>query len=331
MYLPFRVDTWRRASKWLGDSESTYWQEVQVNPYQSDSDLLFAVDKLLEAERPQPAIDCLAYRLHNKLQLDCERTVKVLLDAVSVSEPLGTMDTYHVIELINALQNDPGTDQDDLFKVEWAYLQLLDRDQGAEPKLLEIRLATQPEFFCEVIQLIYRSKNKPNGGEEPDEEKKDIATNAWRLLREWKRPPGLQKDGTFSEERFEAWLKSVKDQCTKSGHLEVALIKIGEVLLYCPADPQGLWIVHAAVSALNDRDAVEMRSGFRTEVYNSRGVHWVDPTGKPERELATQWRKKADAVENAGFARFAATLRELAESYDREAERITAEHKPEGE
>jgi hypothetical protein len=69
-----------------------------------------------------------------------------------------------------------------------------------------------------------------------------------------------------------------------------------------------------------------MRSGFRTEVFNSRGVHWVDPTGKPERDLAAQWREKADAVENSGFARFAATLRELADSYDREADRIIKEH-----
>jgi hypothetical protein len=109
------------------------------------------------------------------------------------------------------------------------------------------------------------------------------------------------------------------------------MIKIGEVLLYCPPDPQGFWIARSAASALNARDAKEMRSGFRTEVFNSRGVHWVDPTGKPERDLAAQWRGKADALENSGFARFSATLRELSDSYDREAERIIDERKSEVE
>ena len=71
-----------------------------------------------------------------------------------------------------------------------------------------------------------------------------------------------------------------------------------------------------------------MRSGFSTEVYNSRGAHWVDPAGKPERDLADQYRQKADLIENAGFQRFAVTLRKLAESYDRDAERIIAEHDP---
>jgi len=327
IYLPFDVETWRRASEWLGHSDSEYWQKVQVNCYQSGSELLTAIDKLLSVGRPQSALDCLYYRFEEKLPLDNGRTVKALLDAISLTEPLKTIDTYHVIELIKALQNDPESDQDDLFKVEWAYLSLLDRDQGAEPKLLETRLATQPEFFCEVIRLIYRSKNEPKQDEEPDEKTKAIATNAWQLLYKWKRPPGLHKDGTFSEEDFEAWLKGVKKLCTASGHLEIAMIKIGEVLLYCPADPQGLWIMRTVASALNARDAAEMRDGFRTEVYNYRGVHWGDPTGKPERELAKHWRSKADAIENAGFARFAATLRELSDSYDREAEQIIEEHR----
>ena len=84
-------------------------------------------------------------------------------------------------------------------------------------------------------------------------------------------------------------------------------------------------------SALNGRDAEDMRRGFRTEAYNSRGMHWIDPTGAPERALAEQWRQKADEIENAGLARFAGMLRELAESSDRQAERIVDEHKSEEE
>ena len=329
MYLPFEVATWNRASEWLGNYENTYWQKVPANPYQSDSDLLFAIDKLLEVSRPQAAIACLYSRLHNKLPLDIKRTVRALLEAVSITDSATSLDSYDITELIMALQDDSKTDQNDLFRVEWAYLPLLERHSGAEPKLLEKRLATQPEFFCEVIRLVYRSKNEEKRDEAPDERRKTIASNAWRLLHEWRRPPGLNEDGRFSSEDFEAWLQSVKRQCKESGHLEVAMIKVGEALLYCPSDPQGLWIDQAAARALNARDAEEMRRGFRTKVFNSRGAHWVDPAGKPERELAIQWREKAHAVEDAGYARFAAILRELAESYDREAERIIEEHKSE--
>lgn len=329
MHLPFKNDTWRHASEWLGESDGMYWQKVPVNPYQSDSDLLFAIDKLLGASRPNAAINCLHCLLHKKLPLDTKRTVRALLDAVSTAELATSIDSYHITELIKALQDDSKTDQDDLFKVEWAYLRLLDWRSGVEPKLLEKYLSTQPKFFCEVIRLIYRSSKEKKRDEEPDEQRKAIATNAWRLLHEWKRPPGLHEDGRFSSKDFEVWLESVKQQCKESGHLEAAMIKTGEVLLYCPTDPKGLWIIQSAAIALNDRDAEEMRRGFQTEVFNSRGVHSVDPTGKPERDLAARWREKADTIENAGFARFAATLRGISDSYDREAERIIEEYKSE--
>ncbi|MGK4331780.1 hypothetical protein [Lonsdalea quercina] len=109
--------------------------------------------------------------------------------------------------------------------------------------------------------------------------------------------------------------------------MDVALINIGEVLIHTPPDPDGLWIRRAVAAALNDRDANNLREGYRTGTYNSRGAHWVDPTGKPERELANQFRSKAEDVENAGFQRFAVTLRVLADGYDHEAERIINDNK----
>ena len=55
---------------------------------------------------------------------------------------------------------------------------------------------------------------------------------------------------------------------------------------------------------------------------NSRGAHWIDPTGKEDRDLANKQRGKAEEVENAGYFRLATTFKELADSYDREAARV---------
>jgi len=147
------------------------------------------------------------------------------------------------------------------------------------------------------------------------------------LLNEWKILPGTQTDGSFSADRFIEWLQSTKKICMESGHLEVALINVGEVLIHSPVDPDGLWMHRTVAAALNDRDADGMRNGYSTGVYNSRGAHWVDPTGKPEKELAEQFRHRAEEIENAGFSRFAGTLRNLAEGYERDAERVISEHK----
>ncbi|MCV5446209.1 hypothetical protein OFN46_32040, partial [Escherichia coli] len=87
----------------------------------------------------------------------------------------------------------------------------------------------------------------------------------------WKTPPGSQSNGTFNGERFTEWLQKVKEGSTASGHLDVALSKVGEVLIYPPSDPNGLWINREVAAALNDRDAESMRRGYMTGAYNSRG------------------------------------------------------------
>lgn len=326
-YLPFTDETWNRATAWLGNSEGKYWIRASVNLYQANCDLGVAIDKLIDHGRPKAAINCL-YRMHIKKQpLDKPRSVKALLAAVSSDELSYMMDRFQIVEIIKILQDDPNTDPEDLFQVEWAYLPLFDRHLGASPKLLENRLASAPAFFCEVIRLIYRSKKEDRPEKEPSEKEKSVATNAWKLLYEWRTPPGIQPDGVFSRGQFTEWLEAIKVACTESGHLEVALTHVGQVLIYSPSDPQGLWIDRTVADALNARDTEEMRNGFRMGLVNSRGVHWVDPMGKPERELAEQYRQKADEIENAGYQRFAITLRGLAEDYDREAGRIVAEHK----
>jgi len=325
--LPFTNEAWDRAAGWLQSHESEYWSRTSANAYQTDGDLRIAIDKLMEHGRPHAAIDCLVRLRHAKQPIDSNQCVRALLEVLSSSEPGYAMDEYHIVELIKFLQAEPEVSEDDLFKVEWAYVPLLNRDQGAAPQLLESRLANDPEFFCEVIRLIYRSKKEDQLSREPTEESKTIATNAWRLLDKWKTPPGTQKNGTFSDECFADWLERVKVACTESGHLEVALLNVGEVLIHTPPDPGGLWINRTVAAALNDREADEMRDGYRTGTYNARGIHWIDPKANPEIKLAEQFRIKAEDAENSGFQRFAVTLRGLADRYDREAERIIDEHK----
>ena len=322
-YLPFTRETWHRATDWLGESEKEYWSKTSARPYHTDDDFGFAIDKLIAYDRPHTAIGW----LYSKKPLDKSRSVKALMAAISSQEPPQEMGTHTIIEIIKVLQDDPETDPDDLFRIEWAYLRLLDR--YASPKSLENRLASDPEFFCEVIRLRYPSKKEMESPKEFGKREKVIAENAYKLLDKWKTPPGKQSDDQFLPEQFTEWLKQTKKACAKSGHLEAALRRIGKVLVHAPSDPEGLWIHRTVASALNAKDAEKMRDSFWIGIVNSRGVHTIDPTGKPERELAEKYKQKAEEVENAGYHRFADTLRKLAEGYEREAETYIAEHEAE--
>jgi len=279
---------------------------------------------LIQYGRPNAAIRCFSKILFDKKPLDHKQAIRALLEAIGSDENQNAMDVYEITEIIKALQTDSKTDPDNLFRVEWAYLPLLDGFHDVTPKLLWQRLANDPAFFCEVIQVAFRSKKENRSDRGIPDERKKIAINAYRLLSEWHRPPGLQDDGSYDGDALEAWLDAVRKECSESGHLEVAMSIVGHVLIYVPADPDGLWIHRSAAKALNAKDAQNLRDGFQTELYNSRGVHWIDPKGKPEKELAAKYRSQAEAVENAGYQRLSSTLRDLAISYEREAQRITS-------
>ncbi|MCL4550127.1 MAG: hypothetical protein M1495_16345 [Bacteroidetes bacterium] len=328
-FLPFILDTWKRVTEILADSEFLYWEKTYINPYQSDGDLTLAIDKLIEFGRPHAALDCINKILYDKKPLDVQRAVRALLAGITSKESSNMMDVHNITEIIKALQEDDSISEDDLFRIEWGYLQLLDGYNSVSPKYLGSRLANDSSFFCELIRKIYRSKKASAVASEPTETDKAIATRAWELLYHWQTPPGTRKDNQFDGRQFTIWLNEVKCACDESGHLEVALSHIGKVLFYVPDDSSGFWIQKIVAEELNKKEVEEMRNGFSTEVYNSRGTYWVDPTGKPEIELAKAYRKKADETENAGFQRLALTLRKVAESYENDAKRIIEEHKRE--
>lgn len=72
---------------------------------------------------------------------------------------------------------------------------------------------------------------------------------------------------------------------------------------------------------LNKVENEELRRGYDLGVVNQRGVHFIDPEGKPELELAADYEMRADLAEKKGYSRFAELLRGIAEQYRREASR----------
>jgi len=319
-YLPFVPDTWKRAKQFLGKDESPYWTKTHANPFEIDRCLEYAVDHLIEYGRPIAAIRCIKRSVDDNQLLDAERAVRALLAVPGSSENVSSVDTYEITELIKALQNDSSAKPDDLFRVEWRYLTLLDGYLDVSPKTLEQRLADEPDFFCELIQAVFRSDREGPTSKEPSEEQKRIAESAYQLLYECSTAPGTQKDGTFDGNALKSWVRKVKERCKESGHTEIAMSMVGQVLIHTPHDPDGLWIHHTAAKILNAKDAKSMREGFTTALYNSRGAHFSS-SGKEEQVIAEKYRIKAEEIEIHGYHRLADALRRLASLYQQDSER----------
>jgi hypothetical protein len=252
--------------------------------------------------------------------LNNQQAIRVFQAILQSPQGLHEINYHAIIEVIQELQNDPSTNPDDLFHIEWGFLPLLDGHHSASPKLLEQRLADDPAFFCEVIRTAFRSEKDDRPVEESTEQQKKNDANAYRLLHNWKTPPGSQKDGTYRSDALTAWLEKVKEICRESGHLEVALVMIGQVLINTPPDPDGFWMNCTAASILNAKEAKEMRNGFQTAVIASRGVYFCTG-GEDERKLAGKYRVRAEETEARNFRRLAGTFRNIAAFYSQVAER----------
>ena len=320
-YLPFEDEIWKKADEYLKKDIVCYWKKVNVNPY-TKNNIIYAIDNLLKYNRPRSALSCIYGYYYSTKELFREQAIKALINGISTDEPADTMGSHYIIEIIRVLQEDPNLNENDLFKIEWGYLQLFDNSYGAEPKLLEKYLSKKSDFFIEIIKLLYRSKNDKKLEKKIKRSKQNLFFNAWKLLHNWKRPPGKMDDGSFSGEVLEEWVTEVKIKTIESGHFEMAMNHLGHVLYYVGSDPNGLWINQSVAEIIEIKDNDDIRRGFYFEIINSRGAHFVDKTGKAEYEIADSWRRKTEEVEKLGFINFATTLKSVVTYYEHEAERV---------
>jgi hypothetical protein len=321
-YLPFNSETWTRARELLGNQEGEYWSKTHANPYDIKDGLPEAVDKLIDNQRIPAAISVIEKAIFSDEPIHTSQITRVFDELLQLPEEIRSSNLHAIATLIKFLQDNPDTDQDELFKIEWSFLTILDGSFGIHPRLLQKKISQDPAFFCDILRVLFRSDKDNETSLIKTQEHQAIITNAYRLLSEWRTPPGSLEDGTFDGHELNSWLDRVKSICAESGHLEIAMGEVGRVLFYSPQDPDGLWLHRSVASVLNEKDAEKSREGFAMEIFNSRGAHFVDPEGKPERDLAEHYRQQAEEVELNGFYRLATTLRKVAAEYDLEARRI---------
>lgn len=338
LFLPFKNEIWEKADELLGTNSSDYWESIKIAPFSTQSNLVPTINKFLEYNRPYLAIQCIFAHYYSKKEFLKEQAEKAFIDSISPASDASMNDFYNtdyyvIAKVLKMLQDAPDVEEDKLCTIEWHYLLFMRKlfiteYKGARPKYLEQCLAQNPEFFIEIIQLAYRSKKeREQPREEIDRRNPSSVERAWDLLSYWKQPPGQLDDGSFSKEVFKKWYEEVKTKTIESGHYEVAMEHLGRVLFYSAADESGLWIQKSVAEVLDERENECMREGFSIEIVYSRGAYFTDPSGEPEKELASRWRQRADEVENEGFVDFASSLKESAKFYEREAERAISEHK----
>lgn len=312
------TEAWALVSELGADVDRAYWSEFL--PYGRGTDFPHvneAARQLLLHGRAAAAVDTFslyADRLDDGL--DTEVVVDALTQLGTTEDPeLGRVSDYDLTKLLDYLR-DHGIDETTIALLEWKFLQAL-VDESRTPSLQRL-LARDPSTYVQLIEMAF----KPSTREETDEEREvnpALASNAYRMLREWRVVPGTLADGSVDGDALQQWLDEVRARLERSDRLEIGELQIGEVFAHAPTDRDNTFPTRAVREVLETAPNDRLERGFVIGLLNKRGVtsRGLSEGGQQEYELATKYEDWARAVE-ATYPRNARALRSVAESYREE-------------
>ncbi|MET9019218.1 hypothetical protein ABZV93_04470 [Actinopolymorpha sp. NPDC004070] len=313
------------------EQQSLFWS--RVNPYRSSDDVLARfVDGLLAADRPYSAIHTVSMR---NAPAPAEVALAALRAPMSGTQehPRALQSPEYVIGSLFDQLEVAGVDSDDLARLELFYLPLL--TGGRKPRTLQTKLATDAEFFADVVAQVYRPDDdaedpvgdlEESTGSEADKVDTDehqFSHVCWELLHGWQDPmPGTAPGASPHADLMHAWVTKAREALAVRRRAGVASMAIGEALAGTATDEDGTWPCLAVREVLEREQDDDLELHLSIARQNQRGVTVRGPYdgGTQERELAGMYRSWADAVRDR-WPRSGKLLDEIAEVYEADARR----------
>jgi hypothetical protein len=324
-FLPFHAAVWRRAELVLGKDTAEYWKLIYPNPFQAKDDLEEAVKQAIKYGRGDIAVGAINSMRFNKQAISSVLALDAVKALLAHYEKGEHVEQHELLEAIKLLQTSKDIDIEELSKIEFQTLNLLDRFSGAAPVILEKRLASDPNFFHAMVTRAFRSEKISAEESAASGTKDELAGHVFRLLYRWQTPPGAIDNQTLNEDSLKGWIDQVEKLCKESGHWKIAQQLVGTAFVYAPLGVEGLLKHPTAAKILDRADLDDMRRGFTTGLFNLRGVHGYT-AGKEELDLAKTYHEFAEKFDSEGFVQLATALRKLSDSYKRESEREAREN-----
>jgi hypothetical protein len=327
--LPKSEHFMQKASSLGEQIDRLYWTRLGSHWIQgSEEAIASAIEKLLAVGRGR---DCIHLAGHHLKGLPSSILVRILDGALkqitnSNDHNETSMFQYHVERIFQRLDEDGDVSESEMARLEWSYLNVLQRSKRT-PTTLRKALSTTAQLFVQVLSVIYRPRKAGDHEEvresEPvsEEQRKReaaIASHAYRLLNDWHEIPGRSGDKVDGVV-LEAWVKDARILAADADRSETADQHIGRLFAYSPADDDGTWPCTAVRELIELVRSRSIERGFYLGVVNKRGATWRRPTdgGVQERELAKNYRKLAKNL-RLEWPHTAGVLEQLSQHYARD-------------
>ena len=323
--LPEKAETWLAVSAEGKDIEDEYWKYAHGYSVNKDEDCQLAVTKLLDAKRPDRALEIAGGENislpSSLLQRLMEDFIKYLREKVKFLPT--NMYAFHLGHVFNQLYERNELPNDEIAKLEWPFIDLADEISRytTSPMAIHRILQTDPLAFSQLISFCYKCDDD---SEDPiqkeinltQEERNQFAAQAIKVLQSWKLIPGLTLDATIDQMQLETWMERARSQCTAYHRVSGADLEIGRILSYSPSDSDGMWPHIAIRNLLENLNNKVIEKSIENRICYNRGVtvRSLGEGGQQEEDLANKYIRWSVAM-NIKWPRTAALLRSIAETF----------------
>ncbi|QRN34303.1 hypothetical protein [Pectobacterium brasiliense] len=315
---PQGINLWQLIENKYQTLIDHFWLNVQPPYFQSNKEhLLFCIEKLLAAGRPQTAMDAMGDRSGD---LPSELLILILKGIAAGQEENAKFPRSWNISRVFKTLADAGYNPSEMVSLEFIYYPLLKRDEYGAPYLMA-EILDNPDSFMELICLAYKPHNTAR--ESLPEHLQTAARTASTLLHEAHGVPGMGQNGEINSELFFSWINRVRELAKEKDREAVTDLTIGAWLSDWPLNKNlEFWPDSIIADLLDQDDCEDIRRGFYTGVHNSRGATTRMPYdgGTQERQVAEKFRRFANNWKDSK-PNLSVMIEKLAKSYEYEAKR----------
>ena len=308
---------WDELPAFGTEVDRLYWSEFEIYGRGDFTLVNEAARHLGEHGRYAVALDLLAiYPRGDNVTVDAVLVADLLNTFATAGDPeAAVLSQYDIGKLLEYVETAEVADRAQLGLLQWRLLPALDGSSSIAA--LESLLATSPEFFVQMISLLYRRKDDDT----TEVVAAEVSSNAWKLLNRWSMTPGSQEDGTVNESELITWTEESRRLLEAADRLAPGEAHIGQVLARTQSDPDdGVWPCKAVRGFLENHSTEVIDRNFNVGIFNKRGVtsRGLTDGGVQERALADRYEASATALMD-DWPRVARLLRDVAEGYRRDA------------
>lgn len=219
---------------------------------------------------------------------------------------------YHeVFSILKDLYDNPQIDNDALINIELFYIPFMHNQ--FRPKALLKEIATNPDFYCEVLEMIYLPENERKENEKITDYVKH--KYYWELKNVIIDVPWIEEE---KKDKMCGWFDSIISRLKERGLGEIGYDEVGRILSYSPIH-NGSWPHEFVCEYYEENINQPMKSGFVIGKRNQRGVYTVT-NGEDEKKLAKKYREYAELIK-LRYPKMANALYEISEGYLMDAHR----------